>query len=86
MTDRSAPREFPDPRDIHGRLVRSETKIDGLTETVNSIDVKVDALKAHIDIRSGAAGLAQHLGIMVMMVCSAVVGAVAAGLMNWLHR
>jgi len=84
MTER--PREFPDPRDIHGRLVRSETKLDALTDTVNSIDTKVDALKSHIDTRTGAVGMAQHIGSFVMLLFAAATGAITTGLVNWLHK
>lgn len=86
MTERSTPREFPDPRDVHGRLVRCETKIDGLTFTLNSIDVKVSGLTSHVDTGRGAVGFAQYIGTIGMMIGAAVTGAAASSFFQWLHH
>jgi hypothetical protein len=90
MTDEARRQGFPDPRDSYGRLVRVETKLDDLKESVKDLrdDVKsardeLDDVMAHIDNRRGASVLAQRLWTGGMMFGSALVG---AGALAWLEH
>lgn len=86
MSERLTPRDFPDPRDIHGRLVRVETKLDLMKDTVESIDEKVIVITSSLDTSRGAAGVAQRIGVVVMAVFASICGAIAGAIITWLRH
>jgi hypothetical protein len=81
--------QFPDPRDTYGRLVRCETKVDGVIETigdlkrsVEQIDTKLDGVVEYVNTRRGAFRVAERIGLFFITITAAVLGT----LLSWWHQ
>lgn len=70
-----------DPTEVHGRLVRLETKLDDLTDDVRASSMKLDSLLTHREQERGRTQLYRS----VVPLVSALVGALAIVIARFFH-